>query len=165
MTRLGQPRTSPPAGNRRWPRTTLLPLVGIAVGVLCGWATLSLTRPSDGELQRAVLDELGLPEELESAPVIGPVLDEYTARVSRRVVQESRGSATLAFVVSVTAAAAVSTIPHVAWRRRARTPTPSRDAAQPTSQVTMVSATELGDGRVDTGRGDLAAMSAESAER
>jgi hypothetical protein len=68
-----------------------------------------------------VLDELGLPEELESAPVIGPALDEYTARVSRRVVQESRGSATLAFVVSVTVAAAVSTIPHVAWRSRATT--------------------------------------------
>jgi hypothetical protein len=60
-----------------------------------------------------------MPEELESAPVIGPALDEYTARVSRRVIQESRGSATLAFVVSVTAATAVSTIPHVAWRRRA----------------------------------------------
>lgn len=119
MTRLGQSGPRPPAGDRRWPRTALLPLVGIAVGALCGWATLSLTRPSDGELQRAALDELGMPEELESAPVIGPALDEYTARVSRRVIQESRGSATLAFVVSVTAATAVSTIPHVAWRRRA----------------------------------------------
>lgn len=119
MTRLGQSGTRPPVGDRRWPRTALLPLVGIAVGALCGWATLSLRRPSDGELQRAALDELGMPEELESAPVIGPALDEYTARVSRRVIQESRGSATLAFVVSVTAATAVSTIPHVAWRRRA----------------------------------------------
>jgi hypothetical protein len=120
MTRFGPPGTHPAVDGRCWPRTALLPLLGIAIGALCGWATFSFTRPSVGELQRSVLDELGVPEELESAPIIGPVLDEYTTRVSRRVVQESRGSATLAFVVSVTVAAVVSTVPHVAWRRRPR---------------------------------------------
>lgn len=121
MTQLEPSGARPTIGDHRWTWTPLLPLLGIAVGAVCGWVTFSLTRPTEGELQRAVLHEVGLPQEIESAPVIGPVLDAYTDRVSRRVVQESRGSTTLALAVSVTAAAAVSTIPHVAWRRRTAT--------------------------------------------
>lgn len=122
MTSDRQSGSGPPCGEPRSYLAVPMLLVAIAVGVLCGWATFSLTRPSDGELQRAVLDEFGLPEELEAAPVIGPMLDQYTTHVSRRVVQESRRSATLAYVVSVTVALAVSTGSRVAWRRRTTAP-------------------------------------------
>ena len=75
--------------------------VGIAVGIASGWAVLALTRPSDDHLQRAVLDEIGLPVDLETASVIGPALDTYTDRIESRVLEETRPSATLALGVGV----------------------------------------------------------------
>lgn len=75
--------------------------VGIILGITAGWILLTLSRPSDDELQRAVLDEVGLPADLEAAPVIGPALDTYTDRVEARVLDETRPSATLALAVGV----------------------------------------------------------------
>lgn len=75
--------------------------VGIAVGIAAGWAVLAFTRPSDDDLQRAVLDEVGIPADLEAAPVIGPALDTYTDRIEGRVLEEARPSATLALGVGV----------------------------------------------------------------
>lgn len=75
--------------------------MGTAVGIAAGWAVLALTRPSDDDLQRAVLDEVGLPADLEAAHVIGPALDTYTDRIERRVLEETRPSATLALGVGV----------------------------------------------------------------
>ena len=79
---------------------------GIVIGIAAGWTLLVLTRPSDNELQRAVLHEVGLPAELESAPVIGRTLDTYTDRIEARVLDEVRPSATLALAVGVIAGAA-----------------------------------------------------------
>lgn len=76
-------------------------MVGIVLGVAAGWAPLAITGPSDDELQRAVLDEVGLAADLESAPVIGPTLDAYTERIEARILDETRPSATLALAVGV----------------------------------------------------------------
>lgn len=85
-------------------RLVAVTLVGIAAGIAAGWLAITLTRPSTDELQRAALDEIGLPTELESAPMIGPALDAYTDRVEARVVEESRPSAMVALAIGVTVA-------------------------------------------------------------
>ena len=77
------------------------------VGLSATLITLTLTRPSDDELQRAALDELGLPVEMESAPIIGPVLDDVTEQITRRMINESRTTATTAALVGVIVAVAV----------------------------------------------------------
>lgn len=84
--------------------------VGIVLGIAVGWILLTLTRPSDDELQRAVLEEVGLPADLEAAPVIGPALDTYTDRVESRVLDETRPSATLALVVGVIVGVVTGTV-------------------------------------------------------
>lgn len=108
MTAPGPADTSPLAAGRRWSRLALITLLGIAVGALAGWATLSVTRPSDNELQRAVLDEIGLPAQLEASPLLGPAIDHYTTRITQRAIKESRGSATLTIVVTVAVTAVVT---------------------------------------------------------
>jgi len=91
--------------------------VGIAVGLAAGWTVLALTRPSDDDLQRAVLDEIGLPAELEAAPVVGPALDTYTHRIERRVLDETRPSATLALSVGVIVGVTGTVTAHAAAAR------------------------------------------------
>ena len=94
-----------PLVPNRWRGVVAVTVVNIAAGLAAGWVVLVLTRPSEDELQRAALDEMGLPVELEGAPVFGPVLDTYTERVAGRVVAESRPSAAAALGAGVVVAA------------------------------------------------------------
>ena len=79
-----------PLGPNRRRGVVAVTVVNIAAGLAAGWVVLVLSRPSQDELQRAALDEIGLPVELERAPVLGPALDTYTERVSARVVRGPR---------------------------------------------------------------------------
>lgn len=108
-----------PLGPDRWRRVVAFTVVNIAAGLAAGWVVLVLTRPSQDELQRAALDEIGLPVELERAPVLGPALDTYTERVAARVVAESRPSAAAALGAGVVVAAGCS-VAAVAGRDRLR---------------------------------------------
>ena len=106
-----------PLGPDRWRRVVAVTVINIAAGLAAGWVVLVLTRPSQDELQRAALDEMGLPVELEGAPVFGPVLDTYTERVAGRVVAESRPSAAAALGAGVVVAAGCSVSMVAAGRR------------------------------------------------
>ena len=97
-----------PAGPPRWHRMIAVTAVNIAAGLAAGWVVFVLSRPSQDELQRAALDEIGLPVELEAAPVLGPALDTYTERVAARVVAESRPSAAAALGAGVVVAGGCS---------------------------------------------------------
>ncbi len=108
-----------PLGPDRWRRVVAVTVINIAAGLAAGWVVLVLTRPSQDELQREALDEIGLPVELEGAPVLGPVLDTYTERVAGRVVAESRPSAAAALGAGVVVAAGCSVVA-VAGRDRLR---------------------------------------------
>ena len=57
-----------PAGPPRWHRMIAVTAVNIAAGLAAGWVVFVLSRPSQDELQRAALDEIGLPVELALAP-------------------------------------------------------------------------------------------------
>lgn len=46
--------------------------VSLAVGVAVGLIVATMTRPSEKDLQRAALDEIGLSEDLVDSPLIGP---------------------------------------------------------------------------------------------
>ena len=94
-----------PLGPNRRRGIVAVTVVNIAAGLAAGWVVLVLSRPSQDELQRAALDEIGLPVELERAPVLGPALDTYTERVAARVVAESRPSAAAALGAGVVVAA------------------------------------------------------------
>lgn len=85
---------------------TMLSMIGVGLaavvlGAASGFIALSLTRPSDDELQRAILDEFGFDEDLESAPIIGPLLDDLTMKSQERAVEETRTSAIAAIVVGL----------------------------------------------------------------
>ena len=89
------PSDSRPApARRRLARATcvIALLVGLGIGFIVSWGVFAATRPDDGDLQRAALDEVGLAPELESAPIIGPIIDEVTDRVAARVIDETRTS-------------------------------------------------------------------------
>ena len=104
-------------GRRRWSSVALAALIGVAVGLATG-SVLGLTRPSDDELQRAALDEIGPPADLEDAPLISSVLDTYTDRIEARITAESRSSAGLALAVAVIIAVATTTVAsHTAFTR------------------------------------------------
>ena len=76
-----------------------------------------------GELQRAALDELGLPVGMESSPIIGPVLDDITEQITRRMINESRASATVAALLGIVVAVGVgSGMDLLESHRRARQP-------------------------------------------
>lgn len=113
------PRRSNTVLQVRTDRITVLAFAGIAVagvvaGLAGGWLVLGLARPSSDHLQRAALDEVGLPAELESAPMIGPLLDAYSERVQTRVIDETRPSLELAVVGGVVLAVTVTTALHLA---------------------------------------------------
>lgn len=91
-------------GSNRWWRVLAFTVVNIAAGIAAGLIVLSLTRPSQDQLQRAALDEVGLPMELERAPFLGPALDTYTERIAARVVAESKPSAAAALGAGVAVA-------------------------------------------------------------
>ena len=93
-----------PLGPDRWKRVIALTVVNLAAGLAAGLIVLSLTRPSQDQLQRAALDEIGLPMELERAPFLGPALDTYTERIAARVVAESKPSAAAALGAGVAVA-------------------------------------------------------------
>lgn len=104
-------------------RRAAFTLVAVVVGLAATWLTLTLTRPRDDELQRAALDELGLPVGMESSPIIGPVLDDITEQITRRMINESRASATAASLVGIIVAVGVgSGIELLASARNARQP-------------------------------------------
>lgn len=102
--------------------------LGIAAGLLAGWLVLEVVRPDRDRLQRAALEEVGLPPELESAVVVGPFLDAYSDKIERRILDESRPGASVAVVAAAAAAVATSTALHAADARRCdrRRPTRSR---------------------------------------
>ena len=104
----------------RWPRFIALALLNVAAGVAAGLIVLVLSRPSQDELQRAALDEVGLPVQLESAPIIGPALDTYTERLEARIVAESRLSATASLSTGVVVAVGGAALNQVVARRRSR---------------------------------------------
>ena len=106
-----------PAGHRRWLRVVVAALVGVAAGLATGWIALGMTRPGDDELQRAALDEIGLPADLEDAPVIGPELDAYTNQVEERILAEYRFSIGLALTVGVIIAVATTVAAHAGAAR------------------------------------------------
>ena len=91
-------------GPDRWKRVIALTVVNLAAGLAAGLIVLSLTRPSQDQLQRAALDEVGLPMELERAPFLGPAPDTYTERIAARVVAESKPSAAAALGAGVAVA-------------------------------------------------------------
>lgn len=101
----------------RWAVLAAVSMVSIAAGIAAGWAVLTLTRPTDDELQRAVLDEVGLPADLETAPIIGPALDTYTDRIEGRILAESKPSATLALAVGVMVGVTGTVAAHAAAER------------------------------------------------
>ncbi|WP_436792810.1 hypothetical protein [Actinospongicola halichondriae] len=104
-------------------RRAAFTLVAVVVGLAATWLTLTLTRPSDDELQRAALDELGLPVGMESSPIIGPVLDDITEQITRRMINESRASATVAALLGIVVAVGVgSGMDLLESHRRARQP-------------------------------------------
>jgi hypothetical protein len=139
VTPPGPADTSPAAAGRRWSRFALISLFGIAVGALAGWVTLSATRPSENDLQRAVIDEIGLPAELEASPLLAPVIDHYTTRITDRAVRESRGSATLAIALSVVvSAAATATTATLLHPSPSETRTPTLDVAPPPPATTRL---------------------------
>ena len=91
-------------GPNRWWRVLAFTVINITAGFAAGLIVLGLTRPSHDQLQRAALDEVGLPVELERAPFLGPALDTYTERVAARVVAESRPSVAAALGAGVAVA-------------------------------------------------------------
>ncbi len=105
----------------RWSSLAIAALIGVAVGLATGWIVLGLTRPSDDELQRAALEEIGLPADLEDAPLISSVLDTYTDRIEERIVAESRSSAGLALAVGVIVAVTTTAAAHVSAARTSPT--------------------------------------------
>lgn len=115
---MTQPADADAQPVRRWVGgLAVTAAVGIAVGLAAGWAVLALTRPSDDDLQRAVLEEVGLPADLEAAPVIGPALDTYTDRIEDRILDETRPSATLALGVGVISGVTGTVAAHAAAER------------------------------------------------
>lgn len=66
--------------------------ISAVVAVSAALITISVTRPSDRELQRAAVDELGLPGFLLDLPGAQVLVDEITDSVSHRVIEESRPS-------------------------------------------------------------------------
>jgi len=109
MTTAAHARSGP---RGRWRGVAAAALVGVAVGLATGWITLGLTRPSNDEFQRAALDEIGLPADLEGAPLIGPALDTYSDQIEERIVAESRASAGLALAVGVVIAVVTTVAAH-----------------------------------------------------
>lgn len=103
--------------RRRWSSVAVAAMVGVAIGLAAGWIALGLTRPSDDELQRATLDEIGLPAELEGTPFIGPALDTYTDRIEARITAESRSSAALALAIGVIVAVTTTAAAHAGVTR------------------------------------------------
>lgn len=102
----------------RWPRIVVLALVNIAAGLVAGSIVLALSRPSQDELQRAALEEVGLPVQLENAPVIGPALDTYTQRIEARIVAESRLSAIAALATGAVVAVGCGVLSQAVTVRR-----------------------------------------------
>lgn len=114
---IGHDVAGPPHVDR-WPRIVVLALVNIAAGLAAGLIVLALSRPSQDELQRAALDEAGLPVQLESAPVIGPALDTYTQRIEARIVAESRLSAIAALATGTVVAVGCAVLNQAVTVRR-----------------------------------------------
>lgn len=107
---------------RRVARTLLV----VAAGLVAGAIVFLVTRPSDDELQRAALDEFGLPPALADSPV-APVLDRIAERIADRALAETRTSALAALgTVAAVTAAGVIVVERVDRRGRDR-PSPTND--------------------------------------
>ena len=84
--------------------------ISAVVAVSGALITISVTRPSDRELQRAAADEVGLPGFLLDVPGAQAVADDITDRVTHRVIDESRPSIAMGLTVGgLTGAAAAVT--------------------------------------------------------
>jgi len=114
------PPPSPPAAPRRQvcrsPRRGVL--AGLAIGLASAGAGIvvgALTLPTTDELQRASVEELGLDPDVVDHPLVSPILDEVSARVQGRVVEEARGS--VVWAVATAAAVSATGVALVAGRR------------------------------------------------
>lgn len=88
-------------------RAIVVVVASVLAGLMAGWLVITLHGPSEDELQRAVMDEIGLPPELESSPLLGSALDRYTERMKARVIAESRPSAVAAIAAGTAITACV----------------------------------------------------------
>ena len=107
------------------------PIRGVLVGLLIGLVSVgagvavgAVTLPTSEDLQRATVEELGLDPDVLDHPLLGPVLDDLSSRVERRVVDEARVSVVLAVGTAVGVAAVGVTLVAVgSWRRRCQADT------------------------------------------
>jgi hypothetical protein len=81
--------------------TSFSALVAVASAVI----TIGLARPSEHELQRAALEETGLPPGLLDLPAVQPLADDLTSRVANRIIDESQPSLALGAAVGTLAGA------------------------------------------------------------
>jgi len=88
--------------------------ISAVVAVSAALITISVTRPSDRELQRAVADELGLPGFLLDVPGAQSLTDDITDRVTHRVLDESRPSIATGLTVGGLTGAASAAISAIA---------------------------------------------------
>jgi hypothetical protein len=82
--------------------TSFSALVAVASAVIA----IGLARPSEHELQRAALEETGLPRGLLDLPAVQPLADNLTSRVAHRIIDESQPSLALGAAVGTLAGAA-----------------------------------------------------------
>lgn len=88
--------------------------ISAVVAVSAALITISVTRPSDRELQRAAVDELGLPGFLLDVPGAQALADDITDRVTNRVIDESRPSIVTGLTVGGLTGAASAVISAIA---------------------------------------------------
>ena len=94
-------------------------LVGLAMTVTAfaaGFGVALSTAPDDDDLQRSAAEAIGVSPELLDAPIIGPLVDELTAEVRTRTVEETRGS----LVAGLATALLVGTAGSAAYLYRTR---------------------------------------------
>jgi hypothetical protein len=88
--------------------------ISAVVAVSAALITISVTGPSDRELQRAAADELGLPGFVLDVPGAQALADDITNRVTDRVIDESRPSIAMGLTVGGLTGAASAVISAIA---------------------------------------------------
>jgi hypothetical protein len=96
----------------------LLGLISAAAGITVG----AITLPTSDELQRTVVEEIGLDPGLLDHRLIAPIVDELSGRVEDRLVAEARRSMVLAVTTStLVAVGGLATVALASRRRRSAT--------------------------------------------
>jgi hypothetical protein len=88
--------------------------ISAVVAVSAALITISVTGPSDRELQRAAADELGIPGFLLDVPGAQALADDVTDRVTHRVIDESRPSIATGLTIGGLTGAASAVISAIA---------------------------------------------------